>query len=104
MTVSYETLNHEASFHDDHWSIRIKEGKYSDVVYQYDTIEVGEETEDGNARLKFNYIVVENPNELELDNNEFIAIMGDILVEFIEEYVGNLDEQNGTGGAEAPTE
>lgn len=104
MTVKYETISHKESFHEDHWSIKILEGKYAGVIYQYDTIEVGEETEDGGAKLKFNYIVVLNENKLELDNNEFITIMGDILLEFLQEYVGNLDEQDGNGGAEAPTE
>jgi len=104
-TIQYEIIEHPKAFHDEHWCIRIAEGEYEGVVYQYDTIEMKiEETEEGDAVIKFDYIKVDNPNDLDLDSNEFVTIIGDILTEFLQRYLEETDEQHGTGGAEAPVE
>ena len=60
--------------------IRIMEGKYKDIVYQYGTIKFIEE--DDNLRCNFNYNIIENPNDIEEDQN-FVNQLGEILVEVL---------------------
>lgn len=103
--TQYEIIEHPKALHEEHWCIKITEGEYEGVVYQYDTIDMKiEETEEGDAVIKFEYLKVENPNDLDLDSNEFITIIGDILTEFLQRYLEEADEQRGTDGAEAPVE
>lgn len=103
MPVKYQLIEHENSFHENHWSIKIEEGDYEGVVYQYDTVSINEE--EGDVVLSFNTITLENPKELELTTDEFESTIGDILTSVIEEQLEQLnDGEDGTGNTEAPTE
>ena len=86
----YETIADESAFHKNHWSIKIFSGKYEDVVYQYDTIKLLDEGE-----IRYNTIVIDNPNDLDLNAPEFVMVMGGILQEIIEESVRKNDTGNG---------
>ncbi len=69
--------------------IKIIEGKYKGVVYQYGTIKFLEE--DDNVRCNFTYNIIENPSEHKEDQ-EFIDQLGEILVEVINDEIEETDE------------
>jgi len=90
--VKHELLSHDKSMYDDHWSIRILEGEYTGVVYQYDTVSMEtRENNDDDVYLTFNTITLENSDNLDLTLKSFEDTVGDILVSIIEEH---LEQQN----------
>lgn len=95
MNRKYQLVDHNKSFHDKHWSIRIDEGEYEGVIYQYDTVSLKEEGED--VILDFNVINLENPNSMDLTDDKMSDIMGDILVELLEDYLKE-QEKNAENG------
>lgn len=102
MPVKYDLIEHDNSFHENHWAVRIEEGQYEGVAYQYDTVSI--EEEDGDVVLSFNTITLENPNELDLTTDEFESTIGDILVSIIEEQLEQMNGEDGTGDTEASAE
>ena len=103
MPVKYQLIEHENSFHENHWAIRIEDGDYEGVMYQYDTVSINEE--EGDVVLSFNTITLENPNELDLTTSEFETILGDILTKVIEEQLEQMqNDEDGTGNTEASAE
>ena len=69
-----------------------EEGDYKGLKFVYGTIkfvEVGEDEE--NMGLNFTYEILENPNNIEEDQN-LVDIMGDILVDVLESEMGQLGE------------
>ena len=71
--------------------VKILEGKYKDVIYNYGRVAFAPESEekpDGKLPMKFDYTIRRNPNDLDLlDNKEFIDYIGDILLEVLEEQI-----------------
>jgi len=102
MPVKYQLIEHENSFHENHWAVKIEEGEYEGVTYQYDTVSINEE--EGDVVLSFNTITLENPNELDLTTDEFENILGDILTKVIEEQMEQMNDEDGTGNTEASAE
>jgi hypothetical protein len=102
MTVNYELVEAKSGYHEDHWAIKLLEGDYEGVTYQYDTVAF--EEENGQTILKFNTITVENPNEKDLTSESFKDTIGDILVEIIEEQLREENNGNGKSDTEEPTE
>lgn len=102
MPVKYDLIEHDNSFHENHWAVRIEEGQYEGVAYQYDTVSI--EEEDGDVVLSFNTITLENPDELDLTTDEFESTIGDILVSIIEEQLEQMNGEDGTGDTEASAE
>tara|TARA_B100000513_G_scaffold191702_1_gene117297 strand:- start:479 stop:772 length:294 start_codon:yes stop_codon:yes gene_type:complete len=78
-------------------SIMITKGEYEGVIYQYGRVSVAEEeNEDGTMPLSFDYNVIDQNghNKEKLDSSvEFKNILGDILVEILDEQLeaGNLE-------------
>ena len=101
MAVKYDLVEDDNGFHEKHWSIRIEEGELEGVVYQYDTVSISEEGE--NAELKFNTITIENPDNKDLTLESNINIMGDILVDLINQGLKEREKNapSGTGDTEA---
>ena len=66
----------------EHDCIRIDEGEYKDVVYSYGSVKFIEE--DNQLRIKFDYTVLRNPNNVETESQEFIDIINFILHKNIE--------------------
>ena len=64
--------------------IIISEGKYEGIKFQYGRIAFDEQ-EDSMA-LKFDYNLIENPNELKEDQ-ELVDTLGDILMDVLEEEI-----------------
>jgi len=103
MPVKYELVEHDNSFHENHWAVRLEEGEYSGVVYQYDTVSVNEE--EGEVVLSFNTITLDNPEDKDLKTDEFEGIIGDILTSIIQEQLEQIvDGEDGTGDTQAPAE
>ena len=71
---------------DDQTSIRIENGRFENVIYNYGRVSIPqEENEDGTMPFRFEYNILDNasiPRE-EFDE-EFFTIIGDILVDIIE--------------------
>ena len=77
---------------EDMQCIGIKKGKYHGVVYKYGKVTLGEENDDGNLPFRFEYDILDNnliPREE--FNEEFFRLIGDILVDIIEDQ---LKEKN----------
>jgi hypothetical protein len=94
MTINYSLIESEDAFHNEHWTIRLEEGKYSGVEFQYDTVSVDESQD--TPVLSFNWITLKNETEYDLTEEEFGNIIGDILVEMITEHLDSLDEDGTT--------
>ena len=63
-----------------------KSGKYHGVVYKYGKVGFGEENPDGTKPLRFEYNIVDNNGiPREQFGDEFFKLIGDILVEVMEE-------------------
>ena len=79
---------------DDQTSIRIENGRFKNVIYNYGRVSIPqEENEDGTMPFSFEYNILDNasiPRE-EFDE-EFFTIIGDILVDIIEN-----EDYNDTG-------
>ena len=67
-------------------AIKIIEGDYAGLLYQYGEVTFNER-DDGQMEVKFRYNMIENPNELE-ENQDMKNFMGDILVELLEDQLG----------------
>jgi len=100
MPVKYTLTDvKDKGFHEDHWGIEILEGTLEGYIFQYDSVRV-EETEDGGgATLHFNTITVNDvPNNLTDDDKR--NIIGDILVDIIQEQI---EHENRASDTEQPT-
>ncbi len=65
-----------------------KSGKYHGVVYKYGKVGFGEENPDGTKPLQFQYDIVDNNGiPREQFGEEFFKLIGDILVEVMEEQI-----------------
>ena len=75
----------------DQTCIGIKGGKFAGVVYKYGKVSFGkEEDENGNLPLQFQYDIVDNNGiPREQFDDEFFNLIGDILVEVMEEQTKN---------------
>ena len=71
----------------DQTLIGIKEGKFAGVVFKYGKVSFGkEEDRNGNLPLQFQYDIVDNNGiPREQFNDEFFNLIGDILVEIMDE-------------------
>ena len=104
MIPKFEVIEHPNGFHDDHWCIKILDGEYEGLVYQYDVVKIDEELEEnGSANLTFNTITVDNPNNVDLTEENDKGILGGILVSIIQEQLENMANENGTSDTEEST-
>ena len=81
----------------DQTLIGIKECKFAGVVYKYGKVAFGEENPDGTKPLQFQYDIVDNNGiQREQFGDDFFTLIGDILVEVIEEQTKNepVDRKN----------
>ena len=74
-------------------SVMIKDGKFKDVIYNYGKVSLPEEEdENGNMPFRFEYNIIDNVGiPREEFGEEFFVLIGDILVEIIDEQ---LEEEN----------
>ena len=85
----------ETAEYPEQTCIGINKGKYAGVVYKYGTVTRIEEN--GALTMKFEYDIIEN-NAIPRDQfgDEFFNLIGDILVEVIDEKFGkdNIKQSN----------
>ena len=85
----------ETAKYPEQTCIGINKGKYAGVVYKYVTVTPIEEN--GALTMKFEYDIIEN-NAIPRDQfgDEFFNLIGDILVEVIDEKFGkdNIKQSN----------
>ena len=94
--TSIETVKHSSVVREDDKSefnaIRIEEGKFKGLVYFYEDVMMGEETEKGAMNLHFTLKPAQWKNNNHITNEqEFHQIAGDILVSCLEK---GLKEDN----------
>ena len=71
---------------DDFSCIKLLQPPYKGVIFKYGKVRfASEENPDGTRSMKFDYDILFNPHETDLDNKEFIDYIGDMLVEFLDE-------------------
>ena len=77
--------------------IAIKQGKYFGVIYEYDKVTFGKvddeelllnKNENGEVILSFGYNVLDSYGfkQKDFENNEFVNLLGNILVDVIDKY------------------
>jgi hypothetical protein len=75
---------------DDFTCIKLLEGKYKGIIYKYGKVGfTKEEKPDGTLPMKFDYDIIFNPHETDIDKQEFIDYIGDILIEQLERQLNN---------------
>jgi hypothetical protein len=89
-----ESYVYVESKNQDQTCIGIKGGKYAGVVYKYGNVSLGEETKDGNMPFKFKFEIIDNNAIPKEDFKEdFMNLIGDILVDIIEEQNAESDNR-----------
>jgi hypothetical protein len=75
---------------DDYTCIKLLEGKYKGVIYKYGKVGFSkEEKPDGTLPMIFDYDIIFNPHETDIDKQDFIDYIGDILIELLEKQIEN---------------
>ena len=74
----------------EHMAVMMEDGKYKGVAWGYTKIHLPEE-KNGNARLSFEFEILENAGLAfeDIDEEEFMTLMGDILADQIDEQLEN---------------
>lgn len=77
-------------FNENVQALKILNGKYRQVVFTYGKVKVKEEN--GFAKVSFTYDVITNPGGLETDTDEFRDLLGDILLDVMNQNIGDDGE------------
>lgn len=98
-TISY-TLTDTGSLDNDHWAIRIDNGKFTNVLFQFDTVGIEEVLDESSgeaqAKVSFTYTVLDDEFGMtEEAEEEFKQEMSMILQAIMEE---SSEEKNGSDG------
>lgn len=82
---------------DDIIATKICEGKYDGIIYQVGRILFGAPDATGHRVMRFKYEIIKNPTDIKIED-DFTSIVGDIIVEQIEEKLaeGEMVYANGT--------
>jgi hypothetical protein len=73
---------------DDYTCIKLVKGKYKNIVFKYGKVGFAkEEKPDGTLPMKFEYDILQNPDSINIDKQQFIDYIGDILLELLEEQL-----------------
>tara|TARA_B100000287_G_C19994983_1_gene528170 strand:+ start:101 stop:493 length:393 start_codon:yes stop_codon:yes gene_type:complete len=92
-----ETVKHSFVTRDDDeaefTAIRIDEGKFKNMIYAYNEIQVPEEErEDGGLDLNFSILEIKSDNDNhKIHEEEFHKVVGDILVSCLEKSLAKED-------------
>ena len=78
---------------DDYTCIKLTEGKYTEVIYKYGNVGFKEVEDSEKLSVIFDYNILKNPKDIDIDEQEFIDHIGDILIDLVEEQLatGKLD-------------
>lgn len=77
------------------------EGKYGGIVFKYNSVSFEEDLENDKLKLKFDYDVLDIPERVKIDKDEFEKELGDFLVQLLyygleRDYLslGYIDDNN----------
>jgi len=78
---------------DDYTCIKLTEGKYAEIIYKYGNVGFKEVEDSEKLSVIFDYNILKNPKDVDIDEQEFIDHIGDILIDLVEEQLatGKLD-------------
>lgn len=96
--VKYEILLNKEG---DTAPFQILEGKFQGFVYRYKNVKIEEKTVYDEAKLSYNYVLLEVPESYEVidepsEQREFETVIGDILVDVITTEVSENDRESDT--------
>jgi len=75
---------------EDFAAIQLIGGNYDGVVYKHNNIKFAPKpNENDEIPLKFDYDVLVNPNQAEVDTQQFMNYIGDILLEVVQYQLDN---------------
>ena len=75
---------------EDFAAIQLIGGDYDGVVYKHNNIKFAPKpNENDEIPLKFDYDVLVNPNQAEVDTQQFMNYIGDILLEVVQYQLDN---------------
>ena len=75
---------------EDFACIQLLGGEYDGVVYKHNNIKFAPKpNENDEIPLKFDYDILVNPNQAEVDTKEFMHYIGDILLEVVQYQLDN---------------
>jgi hypothetical protein len=98
VAVAYNHIEHPEV--KDFVCIRIEEGEFEGMVYHYENLKVGDETDDGGALLNFNYHVIESflAEEMltEAIKTRFEDTIAGILYDILLKQVGKIGNEDRT--------
>ena len=79
---------------EDFTGLKLISGPFASIVYKYGNVGFRPESEavDGALPMVFDYTVIENQIEADIDSQEFINHIGDILVVLLDEQLKQQDE------------
>lgn len=88
-----ETVEFVEKPSSDFYSLRVKQGDYSGVIYTYGKVQLYEDEANCELKIKFTFKLEEVPdnlNEKKLkESTDFKNFMGDILSQILEEKIDN---------------
>ena len=98
----YQIVPNPQNDSDDQQVFQITEGKFKDVIYKYNKFGVNENAnDDGTLTYKFEYDIIEIPEEIvnkqyaDEEGKEFETLIGDILIEVIQENIEGTESEDG---------
>lgn len=85
------TLVDSGDISHEHWGIRIEDGQFSGLVFNFGVVKFVGEDDDGNAIIRFDYDIIEHSyGFIETDTPKLELAMSDILSTVLED---SLKEQ-----------
>ena len=66
--------------------LKILEGNFEGLLFNYGKVQFNEDEDADEAKLKFTYNIIDNPNEC-VYNDELVSVLGDILVTVMTEQL-----------------
>lgn len=73
--------------------LRITEGEFKNVEFAFDAVKLNDDEDENTSNMTINFDVLKSPDERscqDIENMEsFHKIIGDIIVDILEEYIDN---------------
>ena len=98
----YKIVPNPQNEDDEQQAFQIMEGKFQDVIYKYNKFGVNENpNDDGTLTYKFEYDILEIPEEIvnkkyaDEEGKEFETLIGDILIEVLQENIEVNESEDG---------
>ena len=98
--ISKETFAFVERPNDEVYSLRIKSGRFKNVIYSYGKVHLEEDKENDQLALQFKFVVHEGNTRYDVDalndSKKFKNYISDILKYLLEEEYGQYDEHPAT--------